>query len=131
MGRWPSITWAALITKGGQRVLVLVPSLLLLRQFRRDWMESARLPFVDLVVCSDETTVGRDEVRVRTADLGVAVTTDAAEVASFLRGEGDDAGRVPRLDAHPEVGGISIEPSGPTPSTTTAGGPIAPSASPH
>ena len=50
-----------------------------------------------------------------------------------LRGTGDrdDAGRVPRLDAHPEVGGISIEPSGPTPSTTTAGGPIAPSASPH
>jgi hypothetical protein len=43
----------------------------------------------------------------------------------------DDAGRVPRPDAHPEVGGISIEPSGPTPSTTTAGGPIAPSASPH
>src|SRR5665647_576969 len=43
----------------------------------------------------------------------------------------DDPGRVPRPDAHPEVGGISIEPSGPTPSTTTAGGPIAPSASPH
>src|SRR5665811_1690784 len=43
----------------------------------------------------------------------------------------DDAGRVPRPDAHPEVGGISIEPSGPTPSTTTAGTLIAPSASPH
>jgi hypothetical protein len=38
---------------------------------------------------------------------------------------------VPRPDRHPEVGGISIEPSGPTPSPTTAGGPIAPSASPH
>ncbi len=71
-----------------ERVLVLVPSLLLLRQFRRDWIESATLPFVDLVVCSDETTVGRDEVWVRTADLGVAVTTDASEVAAFLRGHG-------------------------------------------
>jgi hypothetical protein len=43
----------------------------------------------------------------------------------------DDPGRVPRPDAHPEVGGISIERSGPTPSTTTADGPIAPLASPH
>jgi hypothetical protein len=42
----------------------------------------------------------------------------------------DDQDRVPRLDAHPEVGGISIERFGPMSSTTTAGGPIAPSASP-
>ena len=42
----------------------------------------------------------------------------------------DDAGRVPRPDRHPEVGGISIGRSGPLSSTTTAGDPIAPSASP-
>jgi superfamily II DNA or RNA helicase len=71
-----------------QRVLVLVPSLLLLRQFRRDWIESASAPFVDLVVCSDETTVGRDEISVRAADLGVPVTTDPAEIATFLRDDG-------------------------------------------
>jgi hypothetical protein len=46
------------------------------------------------------------------------------------RRDRDDPDRVPRLDAHPEVGGISIERFGPTPSTTTAGAPIAPSASP-
>ena len=51
--------------------------------------------------------------------------------AGRLRPQPGHAGRVPRPDPHPEVGGISIGRSGPTPSTTTAGGPIAPSASPH
>ncbi|MGO9206546.1 MAG: Helicase associated domain protein [Candidatus Limnocylindrales bacterium] len=86
-GKTLTTLWIA-EARGDRRVLVLVPSLLLLRQFRRDWIESASTPFVDLVVCSDETTVGRDEVTVRTADLGVPVTTEPTDIAAFLAGPG-------------------------------------------
>ncbi len=79
-----------------ERVLVLVPSLSLLRQFRREWLESAdpALPFVDLCVCSDITVAGghargmTDDLAERAADLGVPVTTDAGAIAEFLRGGG-------------------------------------------
>jgi superfamily II DNA or RNA helicase len=71
-----------------ERVLVLVPTLLLLKQFRHEWRTHAQLPFVDLAVCSDADTVGRDEWRVRADELGVPVTTEPAAIAAFLRGPG-------------------------------------------
>jgi superfamily II DNA or RNA helicase len=74
--------------RGDKRVLVLVPTLLLLKQFRREWRTAAALPFVDLAVCSDADTVEPDEWRVRADELGVPVTTDPATIASFLRGPG-------------------------------------------
>ena len=74
--------------RADERVLVLVPTLLLLKQFRREWREAATLPFVDLAVCSDADTVEPDEWRVRADELGVPVTTDPDAIASFLRGPG-------------------------------------------
>ena len=71
-----------------ERVLVLVPTLLLLKQFRREWREAASLPFVDLAVCSDADTVEPDEWLVRADELGVPVTTDPSAIAAFLRGAG-------------------------------------------
>lgn len=74
--------------RADERILVLVPTLLLLKQFRREWREAATLPFVDLAVCSDADTVGADEWQVRADELGVPVTTDPATIAAFLRGPG-------------------------------------------
>jgi superfamily II DNA or RNA helicase len=74
--------------RADERILVLVPTLLLLKQFRREWREAATLPFVDLAVCSDADTVEPDEWRVRADELGVPVTTDPATIAAFLRGAG-------------------------------------------
>jgi superfamily II DNA or RNA helicase len=74
--------------RADERVLVLVPTLLLLKQFRREWREAAKLPFVDLAVCSDADTVEPDEWRVRADELGVPVTTDPPAIAAFLRGPG-------------------------------------------
>ena len=71
-----------------ERVLVLLPTLLLLKQFRREWREAGTLPFVDLAVCSDADTVEPDEWRVRADELGVPVTTDPEAIAAFLRGPG-------------------------------------------
>ena len=74
--------------RADERVLVLVPTLLLLKQFRREWREAAVQPFVDLAVCSDADTVEPDEWRVRADELGVPVTTDPATIATFLGGPG-------------------------------------------
>jgi predicted helicase len=74
--------------RADERVLVVVPTLLLLKQFRREWRKVATLPFVDLAVCSDADTVEPDEWRVRADELGVPVTTDPEAIAAFLRGPG-------------------------------------------
>jgi predicted helicase len=70
-----------------ERVLVLVPSLSLLKQTMQVWRVNATVPFEALPVCSDET-VGRSEedaAVAHTSELGVPVTTDPADIAAFLR----------------------------------------------
>jgi predicted helicase len=70
-----------------ERVLVLVPSLSLLKQTMQVWRVNAKVPFDALPVCSDET-VGRSEedaAVAHTSELGVPVTTDPSEIAAFLR----------------------------------------------
>ena len=70
-----------------ERVLVLVPSLSLLKQTMQVWRVNATVPFDALPVCSDET-VGRSEedaAVAHTSELGVPVTTDPADIAAFLR----------------------------------------------
>ena len=72
---------------GCQRVLVLVPSLLLLRQTLHEWLRETRWDDVEyLCVCSDLTLQGSsDPVVVRQSDLDFPVTTDRAHVRRFLR----------------------------------------------
>ena len=73
-----------------ERVLVLVPSLSLLKQTMQVWTVNGKLPFELLPVCSD-LTVGRsdeDAPVAHTSELGVPVTTNAAEIATFLRRSG-------------------------------------------
>jgi superfamily II DNA or RNA helicase len=94
-GKTLTALWIA-EARGDDRILVLVPSLSLLRQFRREWLEAADPsgPIYDLCVCSDTTVAGGhvrgygDDLTERAADLGVPVTTDPETIATFLRGGG-------------------------------------------
>lgn len=72
-----------------QRVLVLVPSLSLLKQTMRVWQANAQAGFEVLPVCSDATVSrGEDAPITRASELGVPVTTDPADIAAFLRETG-------------------------------------------
>lgn len=70
------------------RTLVLVPSLSLLSQTLREWLSNTSSGFVPLAVCSDETVADHDAVVATTTELAMPVTTDPAEIATFLRGRG-------------------------------------------
>jgi len=70
----------------GGRVLVLVPSLALLSQTLRAWLDDARLPVRAFAVCSDNQTGRPRRTNADTADLDVLdlawpATTDAAALA--------------------------------------------------
>ena len=66
--------------------LVLVPSLSLVQQNLAEWGRHAAKDFDTLVVCSDESVLQSkaDTAMQSTADLGVKVTTDPAEIRKFL-----------------------------------------------
>jgi len=77
---------------GCQRILVLVPSLALLRQTLHEWFkETSWAPPPDfLCVCSDATvTKGLDDLVTRQSDLDFPVTTDSKVVSRFLAREFD------------------------------------------
>ncbi len=68
------------------RVLVLVPSLALLRQILHEWLGETNLPALAyLCVCSDPTVKeGLDAIDTKQSDLDFQVSTDAASVREFL-----------------------------------------------
>jgi superfamily II DNA or RNA helicase len=72
-------------------VLVLVPSLSLIRQHLSHWAHEGRLAhYSPLVVCSDETSTrgltaeGAEDCDIEVADLGIAVSTEVAAVRQHL-----------------------------------------------
>jgi superfamily II DNA or RNA helicase len=67
-----------------KRTLVLVPSLSLQADTLREWTANDE-DFEFLPVCSDETVSGTDAAVSSTTDLGFPVTTDAQDIAVFLR----------------------------------------------
>ena len=71
-----------------ERTLVLVPSLSLLSQTLREWTANARASFEYLAVCSDDTVADSDAPIASTHDLGVPVTTNSNQIATFLRRRG-------------------------------------------
>jgi len=77
--------WAA-EQYGGKTLLVLVPSLALVRQLLHEWLrETAWERFTFMCVCSDPTVAkGADDLIVHQADLDFPVTTDSATVSRFL-----------------------------------------------
>jgi len=67
-----------------QRILVLVPSLSLLKQTMRVWQGQGQVEV--LPVCSDETVSrGEDTPVEHVSELGLPVTTNPADIAEFLR----------------------------------------------
>ena len=68
------------------RLLVLVPSLALLRQILHEWLRETSLPSLAyLCVCSDATVKeGLDAIDTKQSDLDFQVSTDAASVRDFL-----------------------------------------------
>ncbi len=77
--------WAA-ERLGARTVLVLLPSLALVRQTLHEWLHETNWPDLQfLCVCSDPTVQPEeDSLLVRPSDLDFAVTTQAADVRRFL-----------------------------------------------
>jgi len=77
--------WAAEQSKA-RTILVLVPSLALMKQVLGEWLRHnnwRRLAYI--AVCSDQTVdAGLDEIRVNVGEFGYPVDTEAAPVREFL-----------------------------------------------
>jgi len=70
---------------GASKVLVLLPSLALLRQTLHEWLKETSLNLAYLCVCSDPTVKGdADEISTAQSDLDFEVSTDEATVRRFL-----------------------------------------------
>jgi superfamily II DNA or RNA helicase len=69
-----------------RRVLVLVPSLALMKQVMGEWMRHNRWDSLAyLAVCSDPTVEpGGDEIQMKPSELGFEVKTDPVQVRAFL-----------------------------------------------
>lgn len=68
-----------------QSILVLLPSLSLIRQTLHNWAkETTWNDFSFLCICSDQTVVNNDEIIVKKTDCDFPVTTDADAVKKFL-----------------------------------------------
>jgi len=69
-------------------VLVLVPSLALVRQTLAEWHRAQTQSFRYMCICSDETVdyhAGSDEWEVHFSDLDIKVTTNASDLIGFLQ----------------------------------------------
>jgi predicted helicase len=72
---------------GAENVLVLLPSLALVRQSLHEWMKHTSWKNVNcLCVCSDETVTSQaeDEIILRGEDIDFPVTSDPQEIEDFL-----------------------------------------------
>ena len=77
------------IVEDGQRILFAAPTIALVSQARREWLRQTTRKLDCLVVCSDPTAGGRNENEdIRISELECPVTTDPAEIAWSLDGEG-------------------------------------------
>ncbi len=84
-----SLRIAEQLVKDGQRILFAAPSIALVSQARREWLRQTTRKLECIVVCSDPTAGGRNENEdIRISELECPVSTDPAEVARSLAGEG-------------------------------------------
>ena len=98
------------IVEDGQRILFAAPTIALVSQARREWLRQTTRRLECMVVCSDPTAGGRNENEdIRISELECPVTTDPAEIAGSLDGEGGtrvvfctyhSLGRVTEAQAH-------------------------------
>ena len=72
-----------------ETTLVLLPSLLLLSKTLTEWLTHSKEPFAYLPVCSDDTVArSEDAINLFTSDLSFPSTTDAEEIAKFVKSDG-------------------------------------------
>lgn len=77
------------IVQDGKRILFSAPTIALVSQARREWLRHTTRRLDCIVVCSDPTAGGRNENEdIRVSELECPVTTDPAEIADSLDGEG-------------------------------------------
>lgn len=65
-------------------ILVLLPSLALLRQMLHEWKDQADMKFAPLCVCSDPSVKGDDAISTAQSDLDFEVSTNPGTVRRFL-----------------------------------------------
>jgi superfamily II DNA or RNA helicase len=79
-------TLLAMEALGSKRVLVLAPTLLLVKQLRDEWIRERTSTWATLAVCSDiGTDEGDDSTHVAPGELGSKPTTDPAVIASEIK----------------------------------------------
>ncbi len=72
---------------GGRKILIMLPSLSLLRQTLKEWADNSSEPFRYLCVCSDTTVdLGNDAPIEKISDMDVPVTTETEAIGDFLKG---------------------------------------------
>ena len=77
------------VVDDGGRILFAAPTIALVSQARREWLRQTTRPLECIVVCSDSTAGGRNENEdMRVSELECPVTTNPAEIAQALAGEG-------------------------------------------
>ena len=77
------------LVEDGQRILFAAPTIALVSQARREWLRQTTRKLKCLVVCSDATAGGRNENEdIRISELECPVSTDPAEIARSLAGDG-------------------------------------------
>ena len=84
-----SLRIAEQIVEDGQRILFAAPTIALVSQARREWLRQTTRPLSCIVVCSDPTAGGRNENEdIRVSELECPVSTDPADIAHALDGDG-------------------------------------------
>ena len=84
-----SLRIAEQVVLDGQRILFAAPTIALVSQARREWLRQTTRKLKCIVVCSDPTAGGRNENEdIRISELECPVSTDPAEIARSLRGDG-------------------------------------------
>ena len=78
-----SLRIAEELVKDGENILFVAPSIALVSQARREWLQKTRRRLRSVVVCSDKTAGGQDETR-DLETLECPVTTDAFKIAERL-----------------------------------------------
>ena len=84
-----SLRIAEQIVEDRQRILFAAPTIALVSQARREWLRQTIRPLSCIVVCSDPTAGGRNENEdIRVSELECPVSTDPADIAHALDGDG-------------------------------------------
>ena len=84
-----SLRIAEQIVEDGERILFAAPTIALVSQARREWLRQTTRTLSCIVVCSDPTAGGRNENEdIRVSELECPVSTDPADIAHALGGDG-------------------------------------------